>query len=116
MRMESPERFISRPVRVVAIQWLGDNVRAVQDFVWPASPFYAPCWTSVMGAVAAQLRVRVRDELAEEKYPALGPQWKEIDVPLGSWIVRGLNETSEIVMTAARFQAMFRAAPTGLLN
>ena len=102
--MDTPDAFVSRPVRVRAIQWTGDNLRAVQQFVWPASPFYAP---PAGVDHPPKLRVRVRDEVAEEKYPALGPQWKEIDVPDAAWVVQRVDEHEVLVVTARRFAATY---------
>ena len=31
--MDTPDRYISRPIRVLALQWMGDNLRAVQELL-----------------------------------------------------------------------------------
>jgi hypothetical protein len=113
--METPERFFSRPVRVVAIQWMGDNLRAVQEFCLPASPFYAPAVITrdPVTTRSARLQVQVRDEVADEKFPALAPQFKTVDVPLGAWLVQRVDDDYRevIVLTHRRFEATFQAMP-----
>lgn len=109
--MSTPARYVTKPVTVWALQWLGDNLRAVQDFCLPASPFYAPAVITAdpMTTRLAVLRVRVRDEVADERYPSLAPNYKEIDVPLGAWLIARVNDglRDVLIVTDARFQTMF---------
>lgn len=113
--METAARYVTKPVVVWALQWVGDNLRAVQDFCLPASPSYAPavCTGNPMTARVDELRVRVRDEVADDKYPALSPNYKEVSVPLGAWLISRVSDGQRDVMvvTSARFQTMFGTRP-----
>jgi len=94
--MNQPQTYVSKPVVVQALQWTGDNLRAIQDFVVPQSPSYAPD--------QAVLMVRVPDKVSIEKYPSLGAQFKSELVPLHAWVIKQENGDLDVV-TATEFAA-----------
>jgi len=98
--MHQPQTFVSKPVVVQAIQWTGDNLRAVQDFVAPQSPGCAPDHQV--------LTVRVPDKASMEKYPALGAQFKLEQVPLQAWVIKRENGDLDVVV-AKDFEARYVA-------
>jgi len=96
--MIKPQSYVSVMHWIVALQWTGDNLRAVQEFVAPQSPSYAPDQTL--------LTVRVPDQASTEKYPTLGAQYKQAIVPLHAWLIRAENGDLT-VLTAKEFEARY---------
>jgi len=96
--MTTPQSYRSRATTVDAIQWTGDNLRAIQEFVAPASPLYEP------GSPA--LRINVFDAVSTATYKTLGRQLKSAGVPPSGWIVKYSNGDLA-VLTSEEFEAAY---------
>ena len=85
--------FTTRPTTVTAVQWTGENLREVQDFLAPSSPSYDE----------SLLMIRVLSPEAMATYPSLGRQFKSEVVAKLCWIVKdavgGLSVYSDSEMT-----------------
>lgn len=105
---DEAKAYINKPIRVMAIQWTGDNLRLIQDFVWPASPYFQPRVLAENELVDKPeiMRVPTVDHLADVAYPALAPNIKEAEVPRGAWLV--LYHDGLQVLTAQQFARMFQ--------
>jgi hypothetical protein len=87
--MSNIKAFVSKPVTVRAVQWTGSNLAEIQAFMAPASPHYQPGYErqAPMDAVPPVLHLHVPDEHANEQWPATGPHFRLVPVPLHGWLV-----------------------------
>ncbi len=83
-------QIVRRPVTRAALEWTGENLASVQQFMYPHSPYYhlEPAETFRSGAYVPTLRVPVRNAEHELRFPTLGPQFSQIDVRPGDWLYK----------------------------
>jgi len=117
--MREPKHYVSKPIGVLAIQWTGGNLAAIQKFVAPSSPYFQPARPATPGSASevmdehrkAALRVMVPDPTANTQWPAIGPHYKEEPVPMHGWLVKQDGDQDVQVMTEPAFRAMFTPRP-----
>jgi hypothetical protein len=87
------KRFRTKPVEIKAIQWTGDNLKDVQDFV--GSRKVDENWTIINFQLAGTYGLWIHDdgsamrEITGEVFDTLHHSW--IGVKTGQWIVRGVK-------------------------
>lgn len=86
------------------LQWTGDNLREVQDFLAPASPALSGRNTD------ARLALYIRDERSERDYPTLGPQDTLTHIQIDDWIAKDPDGAIS-VYTNAEARAIFDGLP-----
>ncbi len=95
------QTYRTRVTTVEAVQWTGENLVEVQQFVAPASPL-------LTSREDRQLGLHVRDTDAEVKWPSLGKQTKLAFVSVGGWVVRQVGGDGRLdLMTDETFARAF---------
>ncbi len=83
-------KIVRQPLVREALEWTGENLASVQQFMYPHSPYYhqEPAETFRSGAYVPLLQIPVRNAEHELRFPNLGPQFKQEIVRPGDWIYK----------------------------
>ncbi len=83
-----PMMIVRKPVTREALEWQGDNLLAVQAFMFPSSPLFHPKTNSVLDEKVSIITITTRNAEHELKFPTLGAQFMQLVVRPGDWIYR----------------------------
>ncbi len=86
-------KIVRSPLVREALEWTGDNLLVVQQFMQPHSPlfFQRPVGDAdklAYGPSVPTLTITTRNLEHELKYPTLGRQYSTVEVRPGDWIYR----------------------------